>query len=166
LRSTTLAGTVHAALLDAVRSATSHNRSDGVAPAAVLWTDKERHWEAVIPHLTGELQLLTLGPYAPDALMGPAIWIRCVIAGTLSKVELLYGGLMAVGGLNLGGGLDPVYNAVNVAEFAVEKGAIALLIPVSARRQLNDLSDEMATKLTVLYYSDSREALIKALGDY
>ncbi len=76
----------------------------------------------------------------------------------------LQGGLIAVGGLNLGGGLDPVHNAVNVAELAVEKGATTLLIPVSARRQLNDLSDEMATKLAVLYYSDAREALIKALG--
>ena len=78
----------------------------------------------------------------------------------------LHGGLIAVGGLNLGGGLDPIHNAVNVAELAVEKGATALLIPISARRQLNDLSDEMATKLTVLYYSDAHEALIKALGDY
>ena len=37
---------------------------------------------------------------------------------------------------------------------------------VSARRQLNELSDEMATKLTVLYYTDAREALIKALGEF
>ena len=77
----------------------------------------------------------------------------------------LKGGAVAVGGLNLGGGLDPVYNAVNVAELAVEKGASMLLIPISARRQLNDLSDEMAMRLTVLYYADAREALIKALGD-
>ncbi len=77
----------------------------------------------------------------------------------------LKGGTVAVGGLNLGGGLDPIYNAVNIAELAVEKGASMLLIPISARRQLNDLSDEMAMKLTVLYYADAREALIKALGD-
>ena len=77
----------------------------------------------------------------------------------------LKGGLIAVGGLNLGGGIDPVYNAVSVAELAVEKGAAALLIPVSARKQLNDLSDDMATRLTVLYYKDTREALLKALGD-
>ncbi len=77
----------------------------------------------------------------------------------------LKGGLIAVGGLNLGGGLDPVYNAVNVAELAIEKGATTLLIPISARRQLNDLSDDMATKLSILYYADAREALLKALGD-
>jgi ATP-dependent Lon protease len=75
------------------------------------------------------------------------------------------GGLVAVGGLNLGGGIDPVYNAVSVAELAIEKGATSLLIPVSARRQLNDLSDDMATKIVVLFYTDIREALIKALAD-
>ena len=71
----------------------------------------------------------------------------------------------AVGALNLGGALDPLYNAVNVAELAVEKGAAALLIPISARRQLNDLSDEMMMKLSIHYYADAREALLKALVD-
>ncbi len=85
---TTELATVYGSLLDALRSATGHNRSDGVAPATVLWTDKERHWESVIPRLGGELPLLTLGPYAPDALTGPAIWLRCVMAGTLSEVEV------------------------------------------------------------------------------
>ena len=80
--------TVRAAVLDALRSAKSHNHSDGVAPATILWTDKERHWESVIPRLRGELPLLTLGPYAPDALTGPAIWLRCVIADTLPEVDL------------------------------------------------------------------------------
>jgi ATP-dependent Lon protease len=59
--------------------------------------------------------------------------------------------------------VDTFLTTVNVAELAVEKGATTLLIPVSARRQLKDLSDEMATKITVLYYSDAREALVKAL---
>lgn len=77
----------------------------------------------------------------------------------------LKGGLIAVGGLNLGGGLDPVYNAVAVAEHAVEKGATTLLIPISARRQLNDLSDDMAMKLSIMYYADAREALLKALAE-
>jgi len=77
----------------------------------------------------------------------------------------LAGGLVAVGGLNLGGNLDPVHNALSVAELAIERGATTLLIPISARKQLNELSDEMATKLTIRYYADAREALLKALGD-
>ncbi len=90
MKSSTVA-TPYEALLDALRSATSHNRSDGVAPAAVLWTDRERHWETVIPLLRSELPLLTLGPYNPDELTGPAIWLRCAMAGTLAEVELLDG---------------------------------------------------------------------------
>ena len=69
-----------------------------------------------------------------------------------------------MGGLNLGGTLDPVHNAVSVAELAVEKGATELLMPISARRQLNDLSDDMATKLSIIYYADAKEALLKALA--
>ncbi len=77
--------------------------------------------------------------------------------------ESFKGGLVVVGGLNLGGGIDSVHDAVEIAELAVEKGATTLLVPISARKQLNDLSDDMATKLTLLYYSDVREALGKAL---
>jgi ATP-dependent Lon protease len=77
----------------------------------------------------------------------------------------LKGGLVAVGGLNLGGGIDPVYNAVGLAELAIEKGATTLLMPVSSRKQLFDLSDDMATKVTIQFYSDAREALLKALID-
>ncbi len=77
----------------------------------------------------------------------------------------LRGGLIAVGGLNLGGTVEPIYNAVDVTELAVEKGAATVLLPVSSRRQLNDLSDEMATKISVQFYADAKDALLKALGD-
>lgn len=110
---------------------------------------------------------LTVQLRAFDAVRsGTALGLPALLAfcGALLG-KSLKGGLVAVGGLNLGGGLDPVPNAVAVAELAVERGAETLLIPVSARRQLNDLSDEMATKITILYYADAREALLKALGE-
>ena len=75
------------------------------------------------------------------------------------------GGLVIVGQLNLGGSVDNVYNAVNLAELAVEKGATTLLIPLNARKQLNDLSDDMITKINIQYYTDLRDCLIKALLD-
>ena len=75
------------------------------------------------------------------------------------------GGLVIVGQLNLGGSLDMVYNAVNLAEIAVEKGATTLLVPLNARKQLNDLSDEMITKINIQYYIDLKDCLIKALLD-
>ena len=73
------------------------------------------------------------------------------------------GGLIVVGSLNLGGSVEAIYNAVALAELAVEKGASSLLMPVSARRQLFDLSDAMATKIDIQFYSDTPDALLKAL---
>jgi len=91
----------------------------------------------------------------------PALMALC--SSLLQKS--LKGGLIAVGALNLGGAIDPVYNAVSVAEIAIEKGATTLLMPVSSRKQLFDLSDDMAAKINIQYYIDARDALIKALGD-
>jgi ATP-dependent Lon protease len=48
---------------------------------------------------------------------------------------------------------------------AIEAGATTLVVPIAARKQLNELSDEMAMKLSILYYADAREALLKALGE-
>lgn len=70
-----------------------------------------------------------------------------------------------MGELTLGGTIEPIHNAVTIAELAVEKGATSLLLPVSCRRQLIDLSDDMATKLDVTFYQDVRDALLKALAD-
>jgi len=75
------------------------------------------------------------------------------------------GGLIVVGEINLGGSIEPIANAVNIAELAVEKGAGVLLMPVSSRRQLYDLSDDMATKIDVQFYQDARDALMKALAE-
>jgi ATP-dependent Lon protease len=75
------------------------------------------------------------------------------------------GGLIIVGEINLGGSVEPVHNPVAIAEIAVEKGATALLMPVACRRQLFDLSDDMATKIDIQFYSDGRDALIKAMVD-
>ena len=80
-------------------------------------------------------------------------------------VKSLRGGLVVVGGLSVGGSFEPIHSAVTIAELAVEKGAQTVLFPVSARRQLNDLSDDMAAKITVIYYVDVRDALLKALVD-
>ena len=75
----------------------------------------------------------------------------------------LRGGLIVVGEINLGGSIEPIHNAVNLAEIAVEKGASTLLMPVTCRKQLFDLSDDMATKIDVQFYSDARDALLKAI---
>jgi ATP-dependent Lon protease len=73
------------------------------------------------------------------------------------------GGLVIIGQINLGGSIDLVYNAVNLAELAVEKGATTLLVPLNARKQLNELSDEMITKINIQYYTDLKDCLVKGL---
>jgi ATP-dependent Lon protease len=73
------------------------------------------------------------------------------------------GGLIVVGSLNLGGSVEMIPNPVAVAELAVEKGAVQLLMPISSRRQLLDLPDEMATKVNIVFYADPADALMKAI---
>jgi ATP-dependent Lon protease len=75
------------------------------------------------------------------------------------------GGLVVVGEVTLGGTIEPVHNAVTLAELAIEKGAKSLLLPVACRKQLFDLSDDMATRLDIEFYQDARDALLKALVD-
>ena len=73
------------------------------------------------------------------------------------------GGTIVVGALNLGGSVELIPSAVRVAELAIDKQAQTLLVPVAARRQLNDLPDELWTKINVEFYKDSGDAVFKAL---
>lgn len=77
----------------------------------------------------------------------------------------LKGGMVISGGITLGGSLEPVHNPVDLVELAMEKGASSVLLPVSSRRGLIDLSDEVATKVQVLFYADAVDALRKVLHD-
>ena len=77
----------------------------------------------------------------------------------------LKGGMAVVGGVNLGGSIEQVHNPIDVVEHALAKGATTVLVPVSCRRALVDLSDDAATKVQLLYYADAADALRKALHD-
>jgi ATP-dependent Lon protease len=73
------------------------------------------------------------------------------------------GGTIIVGGLTLGGSIDMISNAVRIAELAIDKQAQTLLMPVSARRQLNDLPDDLWTRISIEFYKDAADAVFKAL---
>jgi ATP-dependent Lon protease len=73
------------------------------------------------------------------------------------------GGTIVVGSLNLGGSIDLIPNAVQIAELAIDKQAQALLMPVAARRQLNDLPDDLWTRISIEFYKDAADAVFKAL---
>lgn len=96
--------------------------------------------------------------------IGTALGLPALIAlcsGLLEKSTK--GGLIVVGALNLGGSVELLTNAVGIVEVAVEKGADTVLMPVSSRKQLFELSDEMATRINIQFYSDAPDALLKAL---
>lgn len=98
------------------------------------------------------------------AKKGSRLGVAALIAMCSSVLKKsVKGGLIVIGEINLGGSIEPVTNAVNIAELAVEKGASVLLMPVTARRQLYDLSDDMATKIDIQFYQDARDALLKAI---
>ena len=74
--------TVLSRLVKAILNAAAYNPEVQAAPACILWPDKDRQWEAVIPRLQKELpQLYVLGDYSPENRTGLAIWLRCVLAG-------------------------------------------------------------------------------------
>ena len=77
------------ALIAVLQSAAKGNSHTTTPAAAVLWPDKERQWEAALPALRKLLPgLCTLGEYAPEKRSGPAIWLKCAIAGSLPEVQL------------------------------------------------------------------------------
>lgn len=76
------------ALIHSFTEAADFNPNDQSAPSVILWTDKERQWESLIPVLRERLPyLLTLGNYNPATKTGPAIWAKCMIARTLPEAD-------------------------------------------------------------------------------
>ena len=72
--------TVLDALVRRVRKAAEHNRGAEEPPAVVLWPDRDRQWEPLLPALRASMpELYCFGAYAPDQRCGPAIWLRCVL---------------------------------------------------------------------------------------
>lgn len=129
----------------------------------------EQNLYARAPHLVGDkdprhheftVQLRTFDSSKSGAKLGEAALVALCRALLKKSVR---GGLIIVGEINLGGSIETIHNQVSIAEIAVEKGATALLMPVACRKQLIDLSNDMATKIDIQFYSDARDALLKAI---
>ncbi len=138
------------------RESTGYAEQNLYARALQLVGDKDpRHHEFTV-------QLRAFDAAKTGAKTGVAALIALCTALLKKSVR---GGLVIVGEVNLGGSIEPVHNAVTMAEIALEKGATALLMPVACRRQLFDLSDDMATRIDIQFYSDARDALLKAIAE-
>ena len=76
-------------LAAAVLAAAKGNSHTATTAAAVLWPDKEGQWLAALPSLTKLMpSLCELGEYNPGQRRGPAVWLKCAIAGSLPEVQL------------------------------------------------------------------------------
>ena len=108
---------------------------------------------------------IQLRPFDADtsgAGLGLPVLVACV-GGLLERSTR--GGTIVVGPLNLGGSIEMIPNPVAVAELAVDKQAATLLMPVSARRALVDLPDDLWTKINVEFYRDPADGVFKALAE-
>lgn len=75
VRPRTLLDALIAAFDDALRT------PEGVAPpVAILWPDPDSQWQSVVARLRSSFpRVYTLGSYDPDTLVGPAVWLRCIV---------------------------------------------------------------------------------------
>ena len=108
---------------------------------------------------------IQLRPFDADrsgAGLGLPVLVACV--GALLE-RSTRGGTIVVGPLNLGGSVALLANPIAIAELAVDRQAVTLLMPVAARRALNDLPDELWTKLSIKFYGEPVDGVFKALLD-
>ncbi|NLE27092.1 MAG: BREX-1 system phosphatase PglZ type B [Clostridiaceae bacterium] len=76
-------------LVTAIRDSAKYNPDVQAAPSCILWPDKEKQWQSIASRIQSVMpELLVLGPYQHDKKTGPAIWIRCAIAGTLDDISI------------------------------------------------------------------------------
>lgn len=74
-------------LVQAIRKTAEYNPAAQAAPFCILWPDKERQWEKIIPVLQAAMpELFVLGDYSPQEQKGPAIWLRCIVAGKVTGI--------------------------------------------------------------------------------
>lgn len=82
--------TIGEMFVSAIRAASVFNPDVQVAPACILWPDRDRQWAAVMPRLQAELpELFVFGDYDQAKRTGPAIWLRCVLAGRIEMRDVV-----------------------------------------------------------------------------
>lgn len=76
-------------LAESIRSAAATMSATAARPAAVLWPDAEAQWADVIEPLQALMPgLVVLGDFDPSKRQGPAIWLKCAVAGMVENVRV------------------------------------------------------------------------------
>jgi DNA-binding MarR family transcriptional regulator len=93
----------------------------------------------------------------------PGVGLLLACCSALLRKQLR-GGLVIVGELE-GDAVKSVKQPAEFVEAAVREGARSILMPVSCRRVLLEVSDETATEIEILFYASPSDALKKALQE-
>lgn len=133
-------------------------RSDSnvlVPPVAMLWPDKGRQWEGSIERLRQRRRVLTLGSYNPSSAIGPAYWLRCVVARTL--------------GIEGPGGLPVIYlpgvSRDDLRSVAANDQTLAPLAPLQHRSQWFTQSNGKDWTIRALLINKDRGLGLNVAGD-
>ncbi len=80
--------TIREHLKKSIRSAYTYNPDTEVPPVCILWPDRERLWEGVVPALQKSMEeLFIFGEYQPDLRSGTSLWIRCQVAKLIKPAQ-------------------------------------------------------------------------------
>lgn len=77
------------ALILAVRDAASYNAAAEAPPEAVMWCDENKEFLPLLPALRERVpELLTYGAFDLATRTGPAVWLRALLAGAVSGIDI------------------------------------------------------------------------------
>jgi DNA-binding MarR family transcriptional regulator len=107
------------------------------------------------------VEVHTLNGGKADGAYGVGLLLACCSA--LLKKQLR-GGLVVVGEVS-GDVIKPLKQPTDFVESAAREGARAVLLPVSCRHALADVSDDVATRIEMLFYANASDALTKAFQE-
>lgn len=80
--------TLFSAVVHSLAVAAKGNSSTSAPAAAILWPDKDRTWASVVPKFASVLpELFSLGAFNQAVRTGPAIWLKCAIAGVIEDCK-------------------------------------------------------------------------------
>ena len=72
--------------------------------------------------------------------------------------------LAVLGGISIGGTINPIEELANVLQVAHDAGANKILIPSNAKKQIVDVSDDLFVTFQIIFYNSPEAAVFKALG--
>jgi MarR family transcriptional regulator, organic hydroperoxide resistance regulator len=107
------------------------------------------------------VEVHTLNGGKADGAYGVGLLVACCSA--LLKKQLR-GGLVVAGEVS-GDAIKPIKQPTDLVESAAREGARAVLMPVSCRHALADVSDDVATRIEMLFYANASDALMKAFQE-